>query len=224
METFGDQQSFYAAGKPFVATWIITVAQTRTDGTKLAPAESLLKIARDSSGKVYSVQQHRQQDGTLFRFFSVDDPVIGTRYTWTEQTNVVSVFHYPGVNSREMQERLRKLPWAMEIWTVPLCVTFGPDSAYDRSEFSIQSLGTSQVLGIDARGVLGTRNADPITEERWYSPDLQIALTTRVNDSRTGTSVMELKSLERVEPDPILFQFPSGYEIADSASPHGGDR
>jgi hypothetical protein len=224
MEVFGDQQSLHTAGKPFVATWIITTTQKRTDGANLAPLASLLRIARDSSGKVYSEQQNLQQDGTPSRSFSVDDPVSGTRYTWLERTKDVFVFHYEGVNSRAAQERLRKLPWTKELWTVPLCVTSGSESAYDRDEFSIQNLGTGQILGIDAQGILASRNDAPVTEERWYSPDLQIALTTRVNDSRAGTSIMELKSLEQVEPDPILFRIPAGYEMVNSPLPHGENR
>ena len=224
IEVFGDTQSIYTASKPFVATWVAWTVQKRDDGTDLAPVLYLIKMARDSSGKVHVEGQDRPQKGISFKTFWVDDPVSGTSYSWSELDKVVTVFHSPRIDSREMQELLRKLPWAKEIWAVPLCVTHGPDSAFDRDEFSIQDLGTSQILGIDAQGILATRNNDPITEERWYSSDLQIALTTRVNDSRFGQSVREVKSLERIEPDQSLFRIPAGYILVDAASPHGENR
>jgi hypothetical protein len=186
MEDFGDQQSLYTISKPFVASWTTTTIQTRADGADSAPMVSLVKMARDSSGKVYRETQNRPQKGQPNRSFSVEDPVSGTTYGWFEGDKVVTVFHSAGVNSPEVHERLRKSPFGKKIWIVPLCATFGPDSGYDTGEFSIQNLGTSHILGTDAQGILATRNDELVTEERWYSSDLQIALTTRVSDSRFG--------------------------------------
>jgi hypothetical protein len=231
MEVIGDTQSSYTVGKPFVATWTETKIHKRDDGTDLAPVVSLIKIARDSSGKVYTeyVYQENQdpsRNGIPHRSFSVDDPVTGTTYMWSDgvRAKVVTVFHSPGINSREVQERLQKSPWAKRSWAVPLCVTYGPDSSFDSDEFSIRNIGTSRILGTDAQGILATRNNDPVSEERWYSADLQIALTTRVNDSRFGTSVREVKSLEQIEPDQSLFRIPAGYAIEDVNLPHGDKR
>jgi hypothetical protein len=219
-EAVGDQQSLYTAGKPFVATWITTTIQKLKDGTDLAPVVSpLIKIARDSSGKVYTEFQGRTQKGILYRSFSVDDPVSGTTYSWLEWDKAVTVFHYPDMNSREMQEKLRKWPWMKRLWAVPLCATYGPDSTFDGGEFGMRDIGTSRILGTDAQGVLATRNSDPVTEERWYSPDLQIALITRIKDTRFGTFAREFKSLEQIEPDQSLFRIPAGYPVVDSTPP-----
>ncbi|MGA2651997.1 MAG: hypothetical protein ABSF28_15805 [Terracidiphilus sp.] len=223
LEAYGDQQP-YTTGKPFVATWTETMTQTRNDGTDSAPIQSLTKIARDSSGRVYQEDRIHPHNGIPYRVFSVDDPASGTNYVWTELDKTVHLSHFPKISSRETQEALRKNPWAKKSWAIPVCVTYGPDSVVDPNEFSIQNLGTSQILGIDAEGILATRNNDPVTEERWYSSDLRIALTTRVSDSRLGTAVREINSLERVEPDQSLFRIPAGYRIVDALLRHGENR
>jgi len=223
LEAYGDQQP-YTTGKPFVATWTETMTQTRNDGTDSAPIQSLTKIARDSSGRVYQEDRIHPHNGIPYRVFSVDDPASGTNYVWTELDKTVHLIHSPSISSPQTQEALRKNPWAQKSWAVPVCVTYGPDSVVDNNEFSIQNLGASQILGVDVEGILATRNNDPVTEERWYSSDLRIALTTRVSDSRFGIAVREIKSIERVEPDQSLFRIPAGSRVVDAPSRHGENR
>lgn len=233
MEAFGDQKAFYATGKPFVGTWSDTTTETRQDGTKVSNLSFVVTMARNSSGKVYVEGQPwppnetpnpstMKRPGSVrvlrTRNFWLDDPVSGTAYSWSEHLKVVTVVHYPGVNSRERQEqeRIRKAPWSVDHpWAVPVCATNGQDSAYESDEFTIQNLGTSQTLGLDAEGVRATRNSNSGTEERWYSSDLQIALITRVDDARGDISVREVKSLKQGEPDPDLFRIPAGYAIKE---------
>lgn len=212
-ESYGDQMG-YTVGKPFVGTWSDTMIQMQGDGTDLAPVVSLTKMARDSSGEVYiETQILTQKEGIHFRHYWVNDPATGKFYDWSVPGTVMTVAHYASINSREMQERLGTMPWAKNLWAVPLCTTGGPGTSFDEDEFSIQNLGTDRIVGIDEEGILSKRNDGTVTEERWYSSDLQIALTTRVNDLRHGTWVREIRSLERVEPDPRLFEIPAGYEV-----------
>lgn len=210
MEAFGDAIAVYTAGKPFVGTWSITTIQKRNDGSDSAPEVVLIKAARSSSGEIYEEIRRPQNSRLPTRTFWVSDPVSGKGYFWSERIKVVNVSRSSGINSREMQEAEQKKPWLKKLWAVPICVT------NDGEEYSIQKIGTSQILGIDAEGVLAKRNDGTITEERWYSSDLQIALTRRVVDSRYGTSIVEVTSLERTDPDPNLFRIPAGYAIRDS--------
>jgi hypothetical protein len=223
LTSFTDQQSLYTAGKPFVATWTDTTIQKHNDGTELAPVVYLIKMARDSSGKVHVEGGFPREKAGPYRSFRLDDPISGTTYWVFENTRTVMVDHHPGINSPEIQQSLRKMPWLKEKWTVPLCATYGPDSGYDPDEFTIQDLGTRQILGTDAQGILAVRKNVPVTEELWYSSDLQIALIARVHDSRFGTTVREVKSLE-LDPDPSLFRIPAGYILSDSSSPHSENR
>jgi hypothetical protein len=219
LESFGDQLSVYTAGKPLVATVSMTTIPKGDDGTDSAPVVTFVKMARDSSGKVYL--ESLLSGGRSVTV--VEDPVSGTVFGWEagdQVAKIVMVFHYPGIHSRQMQEKLREWPWARSLWAVPICVSYGPHSPFNKDEFSIQDLGTSQILETSAQGFQATRNDDSVTEERWYSSELELALTTRVIDSRLGTAVREIKSLQRIEPDPSLFRMPLGYEVSEMQSTH----
>lgn len=54
-----------------------------------------------------------------------------------------------------------------------------------------------------------------ITNEVWYSPDLDKYLLQITDDPRTGTHTLEATDLRLGEPDPSLFQIPEGYTVHD---------
>ncbi len=213
METIGDQGVSYAKEKPLLATWSDTTIETRQDGTRVSNLSLVVTVARNSSGKVYT--EYWWPNRIPKRGFSLDDPLTGTVYFWSEQIKDVTVLHYHGINSREEQASLQKWPWLKHLWSVPVCATYGLDSGDDSEEVSIQNIGTSQILGLDAEGILATRYSDSLTEERWFSSNLQIPLITRVGDSTGDTSLREIKSLRQGEPDPKLFRIPEGYAIKE---------
>ena len=72
--------------------------------------------------------------------------------------------------------------------------------------------GTRTTNSIDA-GVIGNDRPIVSTEERWCSPDLQVAVTVKRSDPRTGEDVTKLTNVRRVEPDASLFTVPSGYQM-----------
>jgi len=83
-------------------------------------------------------------------------------------------------------------------------------------------LGTKTVNGLQAQGTRMTRtipagkigNEKPIevVTERWYSTDLQLALTTTHTDPMMGTVTTNLTNISRTPPDASLFQVPSDYK------------
>jgi hypothetical protein len=98
----------------------------------------------------------------------------------------------------------------------------GPNN---RNEVTTTSLGTQMVNGVEAQGTRYTRiipagqigNSKPITivTERWYSPDLQMVVMSKRTDPMTGDSVTQVTDIQRGEPDPALFQVPSGYTVKE---------
>jgi hypothetical protein len=89
---------------------------------------------------------------------------------------------------------------------------------------TIEQLGTREIQGISARGVmtttLGTEedgdwNGKPIREtELWISDDLAAQMRRIVRDLRAGSQdISELMAIKREEPDPALFEIPQGYVI-----------
>ena len=60
-------------------------------------------------------------------------------------------------------------------------------------------------------------NDRPITtvHETWMSPELNMAISTKISDPRSGESTTKLTNISRAEPDPALFQVPAGYSVAE---------
>jgi len=93
----------------------------------------------------------------------------------------------------------------------------------DASQAKTESLGTQTIEGVQATGTRTTRtipageigNERPleITSEVWTSPDLQTVVLSKRNDPRIGETVYKLTNIQRAEPDPSLFQVPSGFSV-----------
>jgi hypothetical protein len=88
-----------------------------------------------------------------------------------------------------------------------------------------KDLGTREIEGVKAEGKLrsyeipagevGNRNAITVSDESWYSPELQVTLLTKHSDPRVGESTFRLTSIRREEPASALFAVPSDYTVKD---------
>lgn len=88
-----------------------------------------------------------------------------------------------------------------------------------------KDLGSREIEGVKAEGKLrsyeipagevGNRNAITVSDESWYSPELQVTLLTRHSDPRVGESTYRLTSIRREEPAAALFAVPSDYTVKD---------
>jgi len=64
-------------------------------------------------------------------------------------------------------------------------------------------------------GQIGNERPIQVTDETWYSPELQITVMSRHSDPREGETVYKLNNVTRAEPDPSLFRAPTDYVIND---------
>ena len=88
-----------------------------------------------------------------------------------------------------------------------------------------KELGTRDIEGIKAKGKLrsydipagevGNRNAITVSDENWYSPELQVTLMSKHSDPRAGDNVYRLTAIKRDEPAASLFAAPPDYTIRD---------
>ncbi len=88
-----------------------------------------------------------------------------------------------------------------------------------------ESLGTQMIDGVAAEGTRNTTtieagkigNDRPLTivSERWYSPELHTMMMTSHSDPRSGKNTFRLTHVSRSDPDPALFQLPSGYQLLE---------
>ncbi len=107
-----------------------------------------------------------------------------------------------------------------------------------------EQLGSRQVEGVKATGRrsttvipagrIGNDRAIQVVEEQWDSPELNMVVSSRFSDPRTGVVEYRLTNINRSEPRSDLFTVPAGYTVIDTgiglggggrgAAPQGGQR
>jgi hypothetical protein len=90
-----------------------------------------------------------------------------------------------------------------------------------------ESLGTKSIEGVMADGTRTTStipagaigNVMPIevVSERWYSRELQMAVSISRRDPRSGDSVYRLRNIVKAEPPQDLFTVPADYQVRGGA-------
>ena len=88
-----------------------------------------------------------------------------------------------------------------------------------------ESLGKKIVEGVEcegtrttvtiAAGTIGNERPIDIVSERWYSPELQVVVSSRHSDPRFGETSYRLANVTRAEPDKSLFVPPADYKVED---------
>ena len=200
-------------GAPYQATATSTFTQTLAGGNTIQRTTTAT-VARDSSGRTY--EQETITGGPLAgnngptTITFITDPSAGYAYVLNATTKVATrrPLHTPPAGSGNPPARQRP----------------------SNPNIAETDLGTNAVNGLTAQGKRITHtipagqigNAQPIvsTDEIWYSPDLQIVVSSTRNDPVTGNSVYALTNIQRMEPSATLFQVPSDYTVQD-AKPRG---
>ncbi|HEY2847542.1 MAG TPA: hypothetical protein VGI80_06970 [Pyrinomonadaceae bacterium] len=86
-----------------------------------------------------------------------------------------------------------------------------------------ESLGTKTIGGVSVEGTrvtfeipigeLGNEKPISVVTETWYSPELQVVVTSRHVDPIAGEHVFRLENIKRAEPSPDLFTVPAGFRV-----------
>jgi len=94
-----------------------------------------------------------------------------------------------------------------------------------------ESLGKQVVEGVNAEGMrevttipagsIGNDRPISITNESWYSEELQMMVSSKRSDPRTGDETFRMTNIRRGEPGAYLFQAPTGYQITEPKSGSG---
>jgi hypothetical protein len=80
----------------------------------------------------------------------------------------------------------------------------------------VEATGTRTVTTIPA-GDIGNERPIEIVYEKWYSKELQLVVMSKHSDPRFGEQTYRLTNIVRSEPDPSLFEVPSGYKVSGIA-------
>ena len=117
------------------------------------------------------------------------------------------------------------------VGAMPFSYSFGTgfDTKFDTKT---EELGTRDVEGVMAEGTrrvttipagaIGNERPIETVYERWYSKELQMVVMSKTVDPRFGEQTYRLTNIVRAEPDPSLFNVPSGYKvISGNEGPNG---
>jgi hypothetical protein len=78
--------------------------------------------------------------------------------------------------------------------------------------------GTRTTTVIPA-GAIGNELPITIVVERWYSPELKVAVFSKKSDPRFGETTYRLTNIVRADPAASLFEVPADYTIKDAPAP-----
>ncbi len=209
-------------GAPYSAEAVTETTQTLSDGNRIVQRTSS-KQYRDSEGR-----ERREETSSMGAVF-ISDPVARVSYTLHPDSRTADKSPLTGgaVISKVYSNG----------GTVPLTFHFNlgtpmtggtTPAAIDLAIAATNSANTEQLGPIQMEGVVaqGTRttttipagqigNERPINvvSERWYSPDLQMTVMTKVSDPRSGDTVYKLTNIVRVDQLRSLFEIPSDYTV-----------
>ena len=201
-------------GAPYRGVAVTETRQTLADGNTIS-RKVQANVFRDSQGRTRRETTLTgvgplAVTGASRTFVRIYDPVAGTAFVLHQDTKVAEKLPVPrggrkppanlqGSFNARMQEEIAK------------------------GSLKKEDLGVQTINGISAQGTRFTRtipagqagNAKPIviTNERWYSPDLQIVIKTVKNDPRFGETTYTVTNIHKQEPAATLFAVPSDYTV-----------
>jgi hypothetical protein len=176
---------------------------TLNDGSKITNHHDM--VVRDSNGRLYRELQipaggfAQTQDE-----IRIDDPMQHMEYLCHPTTkDCVKIDFQPikGVRRANMAD-----------------ANMGHDAKFE-------DLGTIVMNGVVVEGVrvtnviaadtIGNDRPLTMTQETWYSTELDVDMELKRSDSRTGLQTHTMENVSRGEPDPKYFEPPVGYRLVD---------
>jgi len=205
---------------PYSAKRRFTSAQKSADGT-INRSESGGSEARDSLGRTFSAAERkwtylRGKKSVLGSemLYRIHDPVAKTDTKWDTTAKQVKVIHWP--------ERTPEGD-APETQCQAACAEFTM-----KPSGSDEKIGVKIIAGVVAEGTRnsytipsGEPDAQPIVvvHERWYCPELKIAILETNDDPRSGSWRNELVDIVRGEPDVAQYHPPANYVVHEVQFP-----
>lgn len=217
---------------PYVAVAKSVFTQKLGNGTTISQETTLVE-ARDSVGREVHTTVTNSTGPSHLGQTTIVDPVARTTTHWGNNTGQQAVrIHLP--DPQQLQRR--PPPAAATKQSTPnptTCIAPAPASGRiipdchptNPPEFKVEKLGSKTLAGLYVEGTRTTMtipigqfgNDQPIvvTHEVWTNPDLHLTVSRTDDDPRNGTLTIELISLDRREPDPVLFEIPHGYTVKE---------
>jgi hypothetical protein len=199
---------------PYSATAVTESTQTLADGNHISNKSSSF-FARDGQGRTrreHSMEMMGRLHVGAPQMVLISDPVSHTEYVLQPEERTARVIK----GAEDAAGLMRK---KMEMMHREHSVS---PHAEERRGVKQEDLGTQDIEGVSCQGKritvtipagkMGNERPIEITTEIWSSPDLHAVVLKKHNDPRVGETVFRLTNIKLGEPDPALFQVPSGYK------------
>ncbi len=216
---------------PYVAVAKSVYTQKLGDGTTISQETTLVE-ARDSAGREVHTTVTNSTGPSHLGQTTIVDPVTRTTTHWGNSTGQQAIrVHIP--DPQQLQHRPSPTPAKPSSPNPTICTSHVPGPGVtipdchpaNPPEFKVEKLGSKSLVGLYVEGTRTTRtipigqfgNDKPIVviHEVWINPDLHLTVRRVDDDPRNGTLTIELISVDRREPDPVLFEIPHGYTVKD---------
>jgi hypothetical protein len=214
----GDQETVKNA--PFTGTVVNESTQTLSDGNRIVSSSSGFQ-ARDSQGRTRR-EETLGKIGPLQveapKTIVISDPVAHVGYILLPKERQAHALKRNEGASANVIELKKKL----EVRTEERH-RLGGANEETKTDVKHEDLGMQGVEGVACHGTretvtipageVGNERPIVITTETWTSDDLHGVVLKKHTDPRYGETVYRLTNIKLGEPDPALFQPPSGFKI-----------
>jgi hypothetical protein len=194
---------------PLLAVVNTESSQLLKDGTS-SNQKTLSAIARDRQGRIFNERR------ALIPASETATPPILSIHIYDPQTRT-STFIDPQ----------RQVAWQSTLNRPPAAAPPLATSSAANSYIKKEDLGNRKMEGIEVHGVRDTQTIPAeanggkeitVVDEYWYSEDLRLNMLAIHKDPRTGEQTTTVTQVDRSEPDPAIFEIPSGYKILPRGS------
>ena len=184
-------------GVPFSATLAVENVHLLPDGSK-AKGTTLLHIARDSKGRTHNEDRpyDMEASGPPDRIIIID-PTIAKEIVLKPATMHATV------------STLKPIAGNSNLTTNPVIPS--EDLGLSTMEgLEVHGSGSSWDLPADADS---KRSAIHIRNESWFSNELRVVMLQKHSNSRGESQLYRVTDLNRMEPDPAIFQMPANFQV-----------
>jgi hypothetical protein len=241
MTAFAGASLNSVAGQPFSAQEETESVQTLADGTRITNGGQRIMHYRDTLGRTRTertparVRFPGADSAPPPVFIDIFDPVAGYRYSFDSNSRTAQRSPVGPVRAQKLLP-LQTTPSTLLAQRVAPNAAAVPSVSAQQQvqpEISREKLGTQTIEGLVAEGTritttypvgfLGNDRPFTTVTETWTSREIGMTVLSRTSDPRHGETTTKLTNVSRAEPDPSLFQPPSGYEIVDPPTPSAAE-
>jgi hypothetical protein len=175
------------------------------------------QVARDSLGRIYQERWYLvPKDGKVpskMYVIQIGDPTAHTLYTCYLLPQRCTLDRYAGSTTAFYH------PPATQNSVMPNGDGFTTHEDLGLKDIEgIETSGTRDTITYN-RGAFGNDRPVNSVREFWFAPSLAINLRSEVTDPNFGKEIFTVTDVNRLDPDPKLFQIPDGFDVVDQRKP-----